>query len=272
MNDLIAILGLNSWKPILAALLLPPLPLLLLALLGARLMYWRRGVAWLILLLSTALIWLSCSNAVGELLEQTLLGRYHTPLSSDQIGKLRVAKPGTRQIAIVVLGAGREQAAPEYGVANLKPLALARLHYGLWLARQTNAPVMFSGGIGHGEPVGTTEAEAAARIAEADYGRPLKWVENQSRDTRENASNAVSMLQAAGVNEVILVTHGWHMPRAMRAFQAEVRRLATPIQLTPAPMGLARDTGSSVRWLPTGEGFSRVRFVLREWLGLIAGA
>ena len=50
MNDLFAMLGLQSWKPILSALLLPPVPLLLLMLVGARMMYWRRTVSWLVIL------------------------------------------------------------------------------------------------------------------------------------------------------------------------------------------------------------------------------
>lgn len=272
VHDLIEILGLTAWKPILAALALPPVPLLLLALLGARLMFWRRGVAWLVLLLSAALLWLSHTTAVGDFLEQQLLGPYRQPIAADQIADLKRAAPATRRVAIVVLGAGREPVAPEYGLSNLRPQALARLHYGLWLARQTGAPVMFSGGTGHGEPIGPSEAETAARIADKDYGRPLKWVEGESRDTRENAAQAVAMLQAAGVTDLVLVTHGWHMPRAMRAFRAQIERQNAPMRLISAPMGLARAGGNSLRWLPTHEGYAKVRQVLREQLGLLAGA
>lgn len=272
MNDLFSILGLTTWKPILAALALPPLPLLLLALVGARLMYWRRGVAWLLLTLSAVLLWLSCSAGVGDWLERQLPAAPRQPLGAEQIAELRRATPATRRVAIVVLGAGRETVAPEYGLSNLRPHALARLHYGVWLSRQTGAPIMFSGGIGHGEPIGPSEADTAARIADKDYGRPLKWVEGESRDTRENAAQAVTMLQAAGVTDILLVTHGWHMPRAMRAFQAEIARLNAPIRLTAAPMGLARAGYGAQRWLPSSEGFSKVRVVLREMLGLVAGA
>ena len=51
MNDIFLTLGIEAWKPVVGALLLPPLPLLLLILVGARLMFRRRLLAWLLILL-----------------------------------------------------------------------------------------------------------------------------------------------------------------------------------------------------------------------------
>ena len=50
-----------------------------------------------------------------------------------------------------------------------------------------------------------------------------------------------------GVTEVLVVTHGWHMPRAVRAFeQAANGRL----KVTAAPMGLApRIDRPLLKWL-----------------------
>ena len=56
MNELLALLGIESWKPILTTLLLPPVPLLLLTLIGARLVLPRRGLGWFLILLSVALL------------------------------------------------------------------------------------------------------------------------------------------------------------------------------------------------------------------------
>ncbi|MGC8200758.1 hypothetical protein, partial [Salmonella enterica] len=58
-------LGLDPYKPILTALAMPPVPLLLLVLLGARLILPRRGLGWLILLTAVTLLWLSCCQGVG---------------------------------------------------------------------------------------------------------------------------------------------------------------------------------------------------------------
>ena len=58
MNALVGELGLSSWKAIASALLLPPVPFLLLALWGALLLWSRRGVGWLL----TAASLLGCGS------------------------------------------------------------------------------------------------------------------------------------------------------------------------------------------------------------------
>jgi uncharacterized SAM-binding protein YcdF (DUF218 family) len=273
VNDLFVLLGIQSWKPILTALALPPVPWLLLMLIGARLMFWRRGVAWLVVLFGASGLWLSCTTGIGVWLERLAL-EPPPALSPERIGEIkRIAGTADKKVAIVVLGGGREAMAPEYGLANLKYLSLQRLHYGIWLSHQTGAPMLFSGGVGHAQSVGTSEAEIAARIAEKDYGRPLTWTETESRDTRENAVRSVALLKTGSVTDIVLVTHGFHMPRAMRAFQLEAQRAGTPMRVWPAPMGLAQPSDRSVMlWLPTNDGFQRVRFVLHELAGLLLGA
>ncbi|HUO39769.1 MAG TPA: YdcF family protein, partial [Mycobacterium sp.] len=255
------------------ALLLPPVPWLLVILAGARMMYWRRTLSWLVILLGTAGLWLCCTLGVGYWLEQTAL-KPPASLSNERIAEIKkLAATAPSKVAIVVLGGGREPMAPEYGVSNLKDTSLQRLHYGVWLARQTGAPLMYSGGVGHGESIGPSEAEAAARIAERDYGKPLTWSEGESRDTRENAARSVAMLKAVGITDLVLVTHGYHMPRAVRAFQLEAQRAETPMRVWAAPMGLAPPgEHPALRWLPSNEGFRRVRLVLHELAGLLFGA
>lgn len=271
MNELLALADLQHWKPTLTALLLPPVPLLLLVLVGARLMFRRRGLAWLLVLLACAGLWLSATRGAAAALQHLLLAPPKA-LSTEQVGELRRAVTAGRRVAVVVLGGGAESLAPEYGVSNLTPTSLARLRYGLWLSRQTGAPVLFSGGTAWGAPVGVAEAAAAARIAEQDFGRPLKWQEGESRDTRQNAARSVSLLAPAGVTELLIVTDGWHMRRALRAFEQEVLRQGAPMRLQPAPMGLAGAERGAAAWLPSGTGTLLMQRVLREWLGWWAGA
>lgn len=272
MNDLFVMLGLQSWKPVLAALVLPPIPWLLMMVVGARMMFWRRSVAWLVTLLGAAGLWLSCTSAVGYWLERLAL-KPPAPLSTERVAELKRLAGGNTKVAIVVLGGGREVLAPEYGLSSLNARSLQRLHYGIWLSRQTGAPMLYSGGVGHAESVGVSEAEAAARIAERDYLKPLAWTETESRDTRENATRTVAMLKSAGVSDLVLVTHGYHMRRAVRAFQLEAQRADTAVRVWPAPMGLSQSGQHAVlRWLPSTEGFQHVRHVLHELIGLLFGA
>jgi uncharacterized SAM-binding protein YcdF (DUF218 family) len=272
VNDLFLMLGIESWKPVLSSLLLPPVPLLLLTLVGARMILWRRGWGWLVVLAATAALWLGACSAVGEWLQRALLAP-PPALDAARVVELKRDMAQRAGVAIVVLGGGREARAPEYGVASLSPLALERLRYGVWLGRQTGAPVMFSAGLGHAAQPGLSEAEVAAEIAAREFGRPLRWTETRSRDTRENAQFAAAQLRDQNLTHLIVVTHGWHMPRALRAFKEATAHAGAPWAVVPAPMGLApRIERPALRWMPSSEGFLLVRAVLREKIGWWLGA
>lgn len=274
MDSVLASLGWEGVKPLLAALVLPPVPLLLVLAFGVRQVFRQRRLSgWVSIGLGCMGLWLCSSIAVGDALERTLLPDA-AALGEARISELRQL-PSNRKLAIAVLGGGREALAPEYGEAHLSARSMQRLHYANWLARRLGgAPILFSGGTGRDQdPDGPAEAEVAARIADRDYGRRLRWLEKLSRDTRENAAASVPMLTADGVTDIIVVTHGWHMPRAERAFADVARRQSTPPRIVPAPMGLARNTEAApLRWLPTAEGTVHVRTVLREALGLFMGS
>ena len=268
MNDLLLTLGLEGLKPLLTTLVMPPLPFLLLTLAGARLMFRRRLLAWVMVLLGTLGIWLSSTTAVGHLLNQALL-QPPRALNKGDIAELKRA-PRT---AVVVLGSGRWALAPEYGVSTLKARSVERLRYGIWLSRETDLPLAFSGGIGHGAPDGNTEAEIASRITEREFGHKLRWQEGRSRDTRENALFTVAQLQSQGIEHIVLVSHAYHMKRALRNFTQATPAAGAALRLTAAPVGV-RAGGPLIAsdWLPTAEGFEHTRTVLHEWLGLLAGA
>lgn len=268
MNDLVLALGLEGWKPLLSALLFPPVPFLVVALAGARLMFSRRGLAWLLVLLGLTGVWFSCTGVVGDGLTRWLLNP-PPALTAAQTAELRRA-PRT---AIVVLGGGRQALAPEYGVATLTPRGLERLRYGLWLGRETGLPVAFSGGLAPGSEPGPTEAAIAERIAAREFGRPLRWTEDASRDTRENAIRSVALLAPQGIDRIVVVTHAYHMRRAMRNFERAVAAAGVTMRLTAAPMDVpTRSEMKVLDWLPSASGFAQTRLVLHEWLGLLAGA
>lgn len=268
MNDFFLWLGIDAWRSTLAALVMPPVPFILVILLGASLFARYRVRAWLVILLGSLGVWASGTHAVGFALTHWLLPPVRS-LSANEVGDLKKA-PRT---AIVVLGAGHRDLAPEYGVSELRTMGVERLRYGLWLSRQTELPVLFSGGRSHGSPAGQSEAEIAARIAERDFGRPLKWTETESRDTRENALRSVSLLRAQGIERIVLVTHSYHMPRALDNFRKAVAIGAAPLQLVAAPMGIEPWSRRNVRdFLPSRSGYNQVSLVLHEFIGRLVGA
>lgn len=268
INDFLHTLELGNLKSVLTALVLPPAPLILLMLLGA---WWlrlrRRALGWALVWGASLALWFSCTTLLGWVMVQGLL-QPPPALTAGAINDLRLIA-GDKKTAIVVLGGGREIFAPEYGVSNLNNWSMERLRYGVWLARATGLPLGFSGGIGYNAPDGATEAETAERIASDEYKLALRWTEGRSRDTNENAHYTVAMLQAAGIERIVLVTHGFHMRRAVGAFNRAVARAGATMVIVPASMGMARVSGG---WLPSGEGFVQVRMALREWLGRLVGA
>lgn len=248
---------LGTLRPVLTTLALPPLVLLLIALLGVLLaLKWKRsGLA--LITLTLAVLWvLSCHGTAVWLARHALPQFAPLPVAALKTGKAQ---------AIVILGGGLLPEAPEYGQPQPASHTATRLRYGIWLARQSGLPVAFSGGIGwaaEGAQHGT-EAEAAARVARQEYGVTLRWLESQARDTTGNARLLAPMLQRDGVQRIALVTDAWHMPRAVAAF----RRAG--LTVLPAPMGYVTPVERRVlEWLPSGYGLLASRAVLREWLAL----
>ena len=266
MNELFVTLGIESWKPWVTAPLMPPIPMLLLVLVGARLMVRRRLLGWSLILLGCSTMYLMCTEVGADTLTRWLT-RPPPALSQTQIAELKRA-PRT---AIVVLGGGRRTLAPEYGMSTLKQRTLERLRYGIWLSRETGLPLGFAGGVGHGAVKGPSEGEIAARVAEREFQRPLRWVESQSRDTRENAFKILPLLQAQNIDSVVLVSHDYHLRRAMRHFRNAAG--TTPLQLLAAPMAVPRPGRMRVTdWLPNVEAFEASSIALHEALGYLVGA
>lgn len=267
MNEIFLALKIEAWKPALSAVLLSPLPLLVLILVGARMMFRHRITAWLLILFGVVSIWLTATQGFAQGLKLWLVRPPPVLTEGDIVGLKRAPRT-----AIVVLGAGAKRLSPEYGVSNLTPASIERLRYGLWLSRETNLPVAFSGGVGHGaDPGMQSEADIAARIAEREFGRPLKWTEPESRDTRENAVKTVALLQGQGIEQIVLVTQDYHMRRALRNFTSAAE--GRNIRIVPAPMGAP--SGGPARvfdWLPSRSGYESSWLVLHEWVGLLAGA
>lgn len=262
--------GLAMVKPLLTALALPPASLFALVLAGAWAARARPRSGRLLVLLGCALLWLDACNGSADWMEHHLLHESPALTAADR-AELASRHAAGAKLAIVVLGGGVEPDAPEYGSASLKRSALPRLRYGAWLARRTGIPLAASGGLGWAAvPAATpSEAELMARIAHDEFGQTIRWQDTTSRDTHENALHSVAMLDAAGIHEVLVVTDSWHMPRALREFDAAAASHSPAMTIRAAPIGPASSGDQALLdWLPSGDGALRVRAVLRELAGL----
>ncbi len=231
-----------------AELLLPPTSLALLALLIVA--FWRRPAG----RVAAALVLLVLLAASLPLVSQAALASLDPPPEASP-------ESGERPGAIIILSAEVERTAEPDG-ADIGPLTLERERAGAALHRRTGLPVLVTGGVVTAPP---PVAEQMARSLPADFGVPVEWVEPRSATTWENARFSAPMLRAAGIGRVYVVTHAWHMRRAVLAF----RRAG----LDPVPAVVRTDPWP--RWtlselLPRTSAWRSSYFAAHEWLGLLA--
>lgn len=232
------------------ALLLPPLNLLLLA--GCGYLLRRRSPKWGNRMIATSLLLLL-------LLSLPLVGN-GLLRSLEHYPALPPGKPPAAD-AIVVLGGGAFKGAPEYGGETVKHFTLERLRYAARLHRATGLPLLASGGR---PEKGTPEATLMAQVLHDDFGIDVRWQENASYNTAGNARLSAAILLPAGKRRILLVTHAWHMPRAVASFaKAGFDVVPAPtMRLPPA------DTLGPFDLLPSATGLLRSYYALHEWVGI----
>jgi uncharacterized SAM-binding protein YcdF (DUF218 family) len=208
-------------KKLLTALVLPPTGPLLLAFAGALTVRRRPR-------LGGVLLW------TGLL---TLLALSLAPVSylllrlANDAPAVRIEDARTAQ-AVVILGGGLRRDAPEYGGDTLGRWTLERVRYGAKLARETGLPVLVAGGSVWGDSA--TEASVMRAALEQEYKVPVRWTEERSRNTHENAQFSAEILRRDGVKRVVLVMHGFDIRRARAEFAA------AGLEVVPAPTVLPR--------------------------------
>lgn len=231
----------------LAALLKPP-GLLALLLIGVALLARRRPrLARGIGLAGAALVSvLSCGRVADALLDS--LSRY-PPLGAQG---LRTAQ------AIVILGAGAQRDLADYGGGTVSALTLERLRYGALLAKESGLPVLVTDGALEGRQPG------AAYMAETllDWGVRARWVEGSALTTYDNARYARDLLAAGGIDRIALVSHAWHLPRAVAIFE----RVGFTVLPAPTLVPAARRF-DALDWLPDAPALARSAIALHEYLG-----
>lgn len=243
-------------QQILTALVLPPMGLVLACLLGGALAWrgWRPGGV-VVVAAALALALMSTPLVSGLLMRS--LEREVRLVNTAQANPMQAAPQ-----AIVILGA--ELAAGSEGT-DIGPLTLERLRAGAALYRRTHLPVLVTGGIlaPHTPPI----AQLMRQSLETDFDTPTRWVEPQAPDTRGNAVDSAALLRADGIDTVYVVTHAWHLPRALAAFErAGLHAVAAPVRI-----GLPPD-GGWTDWVPRPDHLAESWFALREWAGRLVYA
>jgi uncharacterized SAM-binding protein YcdF (DUF218 family) len=236
----------------LKTLILPPGGIVLIWLLGLLLS--RRILGKLLLLLAPALLYLLSTPYIAVRLMQPL--EIYPALEPNSL-------PQDSAQAIVVLGSGTYESAAEYEDQDtVGRLLLERIRYAAWLHHRTGLPVIPSGGNPNKRK--HSEAQLMQQALQQEFGAKVMALEEQSRTTWENAENTQALLQQLQIKNFILVTHAWHMPRAMASFHAAG---ADPIAAPTAFVGNNKLENNWKDWRPSPQAFNNSYFALHEYVG-----
>ena len=197
----------NTYSYDLAAVLLPPVSPLLLALVGLVLARRARRAG---------LVLAGCAVAADLMLSLPAVA-YALAGSLEPPPLVLAGK--TKASAIVVLGGGRNRGAPEWNGETVSAGTLERIRYAARLARSTGLPLLVSGGRPNGGRV--PEAQLMRDALATEYGVTPRWVEADSLTTAQNARLAAALLLSGGHRTILLVTSAMHMPRAQGAFERQ---------------------------------------------------
>ncbi|MFN3545778.1 MAG: YdcF family protein [Thiobacillus sp.] len=234
-----------------AAALLPPLALVIL--LGAGLVLNRRRprLAMSLILISAVSLYTLSTPWVGGLLQKSL--EISEPITPDALASVD---------AIVVLGGGRRIDAPEYGGDTLNSFSVDRLRYAAHLHRASGVPLLVTGGMPGGGS--TPEGRLMQQALRQEYGFTPRWVEDASVTTWDNARFSAALLRKDGARRIALVTHAWHLRRAVPQFEAQ------GLEVVPAGTQFASTEIDDVfDLLPTPNGLRDSAYALHEWLGIL---
>ena len=236
-------------KKQLLSLAVPPIGLLLVAFAGLILTYRRPRMGRILTAISLiGLLILSTPLAAGYLLGS--LQKFPT-ISDKQLSGCQ---------AIVVLGGGVYRGAPEYGGDTIGYTSLERLRYGVYLSKRSGLPIMVTGGAPDG---GLTEAETMHTSARSDFSREIRWTESDSLNTAESARLSVQILKHDGIHRIALVSHAWHLPRAVALFET------AGIEVIPAPTAFSHTSVDIGAFLPNTDALASSNRALHEWLGIL---
>lgn len=247
-----------SLSGIVGVFVLPPGCFLALASAGAALAASRRAprLARAALALGLAGLWVAGMPTVGLALRA---GLEHGLAAETMAAAVALRGPDPPGAIVLLSGDQAENLSAPRGVAP-GAFTLERERAAAALARRTGLPILASGGRIH--PWAPPLGEIMADSLWEDFGLRARWVEAASADTWENARFSANTLRPAGIGTVYVVTHAWHMRRALLAFRrAGLRAL-------PAPVGLdAPPSTRNLALLPTPQGWLTTYYATHEWVG-----
>jgi uncharacterized SAM-binding protein YcdF (DUF218 family) len=212
----------------------------------------------LILCLPPLLLWLFSTGTIAQALLQPLEDAY-PPISPISLEK---------HDAIIVLGGMVNNLTRHSDRVELNSAA-DRLTDTIHLYNLKKADkIIFTGGSGFLFSTKFTEADQAERFF-GQMGIPQKAIllEDQSRNTRENAIFTAKICKDLAINKVILITSAFHMKRSMAEFEKQ------GLAITAYPTDFRTLLPDIPIWediVPSTSALEKSTIAIKEWIGVIA--
>ena len=186
--------------------LIPPNLFILLTVLGLVLAWRWTRLGLVVATFGGALLYLASTPVVANFLIGSV---------KDLAGAIPVLPSEAPPGAIIVLSADyRRSDTP----GQVGPMTLERLADAAREERRLGLPVLVSGGTPNG--LDDSLAGMMSTVLEDDFRVPVRWREDRSRTTFENAAFSADILRRAGVPSALLITHCRDMARALWSFHA----------------------------------------------------
>ena len=238
------------------AWLIPPALNGVLLIFGLLLLPWYKTIAKVLILTSVISMLLLSTDYVASALESSI--EKYPALALDEL-------PPSEALTIIVAGGSHHATAAEYGYPTPTSESIMRLHYASYLHRKTGYPVILTGGPTNENQI---HSDIQAQSFFNEFKIKAQWRERKSRSTFENAKFSAEILFPLGRKKILLVTHSYHMPRAVKMFQQ------AGFEVIPAPTILSRKLGIDDwrYWVPGASGLQRSANVIYEYFGFARDA
>lgn len=232
--------------------------------------------AWL-LVMALITVWASLRQkirgvrTVSSLIALVILGIGFLPIGDVLMHPLEADFPARKELGIVdgivLLGGSEDVLASDHSGQPQLSEGGDRYIAALELAhRYPEARLLFAGGSGRLRNLGRaelSEASIAKRIFQAQGIAPKRiLLEDQSRNTTENARQSYALAKPGAGERWVLITSAFHMPRAIGSFKA-----AGWPEILPYPVDFrARDWSNGFSW-DFQRNLGLTNTALREWAG-----
>ncbi len=256
--------------------LIYPLGLTCLALLAALFTQRRPRLQRALLLAALLILWLCSTHLVVDPLTYYLEDQFRTP---PELQRPTLEKGISQPLApvIVVLGGSVGPASPPRQVPEMGSSTTARLIYAAYLYKLGVAPhlLLTSGTIDWMGDQGSPTDDMRFLLSQLGVPDSAIWIEDQSRNTYENAVFSQKILAERGIQKIILLTSATHMPRSVALFRKvglEVIPAPSDIQVSDNDLEALRSLNPATQLLnllPNPGSLGRLTVTMKEYLGIV---